>query len=343
LKNLLADYHASNFYPQVEDKAQMRYGAFVQLWTTHRGAGRVAAFTDSTIFSNFATFEPGKAELMLGMLEWLNHRSSPYPLRLFLIVLGLPLLAVGLVLCRKRNVAWLVVICSVVFGWSIAAAAARAIHQRSMSLPKAVTPMVQVMIDRTVCKGPLSKSGFISGKRDGFGIFERWILRLGYFTSRRSGTDALTGDLVVFLDPNQTVTNDYREALVDYVELGGKALILDSPANTGSTTNSLLYPFGLTVNPNMQLRGQLKAPENWPVIQIDSTCEIKGGEPVAMVTNVPVIAKARYGKGAVTVVGFSSRFADAYMGVTGDVVPDDELRKVFDVQFAILKDVVSGP
>jgi hypothetical protein len=31
------------------------------------------------------------------------------------------------------------------------------------------------------------------------------------------------------------------------------------------------------------------------------------------------------------------------MGVTGDVVPDDQLRKVFDLQFMILKDIVSGP
>jgi hypothetical protein len=342
LKNLLADYHVSNFYPQVEDKAQMRYGAFVQLWTTRRGAGRVAAFTDSTIFSNFATFEPGKAELMLGMLEWLNHRNSPYPLLLFPIVLGLALLVFGLALCRKQNVSWLIVVCAGVFGFSVAVVTARTIHQHSMSLPKAVRPMVQVMIDRTVCKGPLSKSGFISGKKDGFGIFERWILRLGYFTSRRSGADALTGDLVVFADPNQTVTNSYREALVNYVQQGGKALILDSPANTGSTANSLLYPFGLTVSPNMQLRGQLKAPENWPVIQIDSTCDIKGGQPIATVNNIPVIARVRHGKGIVTVVGFSSRFADAYMGITGDVVPDDSLRKVFDVQFAIFKDIISG-
>ena len=211
-----------------------------------------------------------------------------------------------------------------------------------MSLPKAVRPMVQVMIDRTVCNGPLSRSGFISGKKKGFGIFERWILRLGYFTSRRSGTEALTGDLVVFMDPNQTVTNNFRQELVNYVELGGKVLILDSPINTGSTANSLLYPFGLTVTPNMQLRGQLKAQESWPVIQIDSTCEIKGGQAIASVINVPVIARARHGKGTVTVVGFGSRFADAYMGVTGDVVPDDELRKVFDVQFAILKDIVSN-
>jgi len=364
LKNLMADYHASNFYPQVEDRAEMRYGAFVQLWTTHYGAGRVAAFTDSTIFSNFATFEPGKAELMLGMLEWLNHRNSPYPLRLFLILLGLPLLAGGLAswhglearentakpvlsgaegMAVPQNAAWLIMVSAGVFGWAIAAVSTRAIHKHSMSLPKAVRPMVEVVVDRTVCDALLSKSGFISGKKDGFGIFERWILRLGYFTSRKRGKDALSGDLIVFTHPNLTVTNEFREDLVNYVASGGKVLILDSPANLKSTANSLLYPFGLTVKPGMNLRGPLKAPENWPVIQIDSTCDVNGGEPTMWVANVPVAARVRYGKGTVTVIGFGSRFADAYMGITGDVVPDDGLRKVFDLQFAILKAIVSGP
>lgn len=59
--------------------------------------------------------------------------------------------------------------------------------------------------------------------------------------------------------------------------------------------------------------------------------------------NVPVAAKVRHGKGTVTVIGFGSRFADTYMGVTGDVIPDDELRKVFDLQFTIFKAIVSEP
>lgn len=343
LKNLLADYHASNFYPQVEDKAEMRYGAFVQLLTTHYGAGRVAAFTDSTIFSNFATFEPGKAELMLGMLEWLNYRNRHYYLRPFLILLGLLLLAGGLAFCRRWSVAWLVLVSAGVFGWSIAVVGTRAIHQYSMPLPKAVRPMVEVVVDRTVCDAPLSKSGFIAGKQEGFGIFERWILRLGYFTSRKRGTDALSGDLIVFPHPNLTVTREFREKLVNYVASGGKVLILDSPANVESTANSLLYPFGLTVKPGTEHSGPLNAPENWPVIKIDSTCEIEGGEPILSVVNVPVAARVRHGKGTVTVIGFGSRFADTYMGVTGDVVPDDELRKVFDLQFAIFKAIVSEP
>ncbi len=51
LKNLTADYHASNYYPQVEKLAQMRYDASIQLWTKHLGKGFVTVIS---IISNFA-------------------------------------------------------------------------------------------------------------------------------------------------------------------------------------------------------------------------------------------------------------------------------------------------
>ena len=119
-------------------------------------------------------------------------------------------------------------------------------------------------------------------------------------------------------------------------------LILDSPENTQSTANSLLYPFGLAVNHNSRPNGQLRAPENWPVIRIDSACAIEGGRPFLWVANTPIAARARHGKGTITVIGFGSRFADAFMGVTGDVVPNQQLRNVFDLQFQLIKDTVSG-
>jgi len=59
----MADYHANTLLPQAVDHAAMRYGAFVQLWATRHGRGRVLAFTDSTIWSNFSAFEPGNIEL----------------------------------------------------------------------------------------------------------------------------------------------------------------------------------------------------------------------------------------------------------------------------------------
>ncbi len=62
LDNLPVDYYANNFYPQVQNLPYMRYGAFVQVWTTTYGQGRVVGFTDSTQLSNFCVFEPGKIE-----------------------------------------------------------------------------------------------------------------------------------------------------------------------------------------------------------------------------------------------------------------------------------------
>ena len=45
-------------------------------WAMRHGQGRIVAYTDSTQFSNFSTFEPGKPEVMMGMVEWLNHRGG---------------------------------------------------------------------------------------------------------------------------------------------------------------------------------------------------------------------------------------------------------------------------
>ena len=362
LKNLSADYHASNYYPQVENRAEMRYGAFIQLWSKRYGKGRVVAFTDSTIFSNFATFEPGKAELMLGMIEWLNHKNARFNLTVFLIISGLIIVFSSVVVrlrSSSRNTAddnrneqrnrttlydscsWLIIITSIMFGWAVASASARTIHKYSMPLPEAKRPMINVTIDRTVCDAPLSRSGFISGQKNGFGIFERWILRLGYFTARKKGIDAISGNLIVFMQPNQTVENEFREALVNYVTNGGKIFILDSPENLDSTANSLLYPFDININRTTSYKGQLKAPENWPVINIDSALRIEGADPFLWAGNIPIAASLRFGKGTVTVLTFGSRFADANMGTTGDVVPGAELQKVFDLEFEILKRIIS--
>jgi hypothetical protein len=341
LKNLTADYHASNYYPQVENLAQMRYGAFTQLWTIKHGKGRVAAFTDSTIFSNFATFEEGKAELMLGMIEWLNHENMRLNLNTFLIISGIIIFIGSLLFSKKLNGSWLIILTAALCGWAVASASARTIHKYSMPLPQAKRPMISVTIDRTVCNAPLSRSGFITGQRNGFGIFERWILRLGYFTSRKQGIEAISGNLVVFTQPNLTVENEFRKALVNYVTNGGKILILDSPENSDSTANSLLYPFGINIDRTTSYSGLLKAPENWPTIRIDSAYKIEGAEPFLWADNVPIGASLKFGKGIVTVISFGTRFADTNMGTTGDIVPNNELRKVFDLEFEILKRIIS--
>ncbi|MHB1034610.1 MAG: DUF4350 domain-containing protein [Pirellulales bacterium] len=341
-KNLPADYHVSNYYPQPEDRPEMRYGAFVELWGTRDGKGRVLAFTDSTVFSNFSTFEPGKPELMLGMLEWLNHSNGPFEPRIALAVLGALLLAAGLFVGRGWDGGWLPLAALGMLGWAVAVLGVRAAHREAMPPVEPQRPMVRVSIDRTVCGTTLSKGGFIAGETSGFGIFDQWILRLGYFTSRTQGAAGFAGDALIFYYPTQTPSEEFRAGLVDYVAKGGKVLVIDSPENQNSTANSLLFPFKLSVNRTSIEKGELVAPAGWPAVPIESAAAVSGGTPWARVGDKPVAATVRYQKGSVTVVGFGSRFTDANMGVTADVEPDEKLRQVFELEYAILRAIVGG-
>ncbi len=303
---------------------------------------------------------------MLGMLEWLNHRNVPLHPRLWLLLGGVVLGLVGvqrILNCgfriadfglKKGSAAnpqsairnpqsFVLLLALGMSAWAAAAVAARAVHHHGMPLPQPARPFVHVVMDRTLCDTPLSKSGFLAGEANGFGIFERWILRLGYFTSRRSGLDALQGDLVVFTYPARTVSDEFRAAVVRYVESGGKVLVLDSPENTGSTANSLLYPFGLSLDSSRTLNGSLPATGNQPAVPIEAAYRAVGGTPVISLDGTPIAATLHHGQGSVTVVGFASRWADARMGVTGDVVPDAELRRVYDLEFTLLRDILSAP
>lgn len=346
LKNLGADYHVPNYYPQFEDHPQMRYGAFVQLWTTTHGRGRVIAFGDSTQFSNFCTFDPGKAELMLGMIEWANHTAGIDP-RYWLVPLGLLLLAGGLWSGRGTESAGFVLLAGGLFGWSLTAMAVQGIQRSAVPGPKAVRPMTRVALDRTICNAPLPTNGFISGKAGEFGIFERWIQRVGYFTARAAGDKAFDSNVLVFLYPNGAVPSRFREQLAQYVENGGKVLVIDSPENSKSTANSLLHPFGLAFKQSTNHTGRLDSPFGWPAINLGMALEVDltrtaGAQPLATIEGSPVGATLARGKGSITVIGFGSTFTDANMGITGDVIPDASLRQVFDVEFALLRGIVEG-
>ena len=348
LKNLGADYHATNFYPQTKDLAQMRYGAFVQLWATRYGKGRVVAFTDSTIFANFSAFEPGKSELMLGILEWLNRSGGSGRVRLWLLLVGLALGAGALLLAWSGGASWLLMLAAASLGWSASTFGVAWFNRRAMPMPPPrpgkAGRMVRVGLDRAVSKAPLPRNGFIGGKDDAFGLFERNILRLGYFPFRTAKVGELArADLVVVLHPSRPVRPDYRDRLAEYVRAGGRLLVLDSPANKDSTANELLQPFGLVVRHQATLKaGELAVPKAlaMPAIPVTEACEVLGGVPLVRLAGRPVAAVARLGDGAVIVLGFGTRFVDANMGVVGDVVPDERLRKVYDFEFELLEAIV---
>lgn len=89
-----ADYSTNagfgNFRPDLDESV----GSVIQAAAIPAGKGRVAIWSDSTIFSNFAVFLPGRMELALGYVDWLNRSNSQYQVRPMMLIVGSVLLVV---------------------------------------------------------------------------------------------------------------------------------------------------------------------------------------------------------------------------------------------------------
>lgn len=346
--NLPSNYNAANFHPEAEYRPDMRYGAFIQVWGTRWGLGRVLAFTDSTIFSNFSFYEPGKPDLMLGMLEWLNHRSVLDDGRLrgsvlaLLGVAGVALLGLAGLLTWRWRLAWLVMLGAGLLGWTAALSALVALQARAMPPPEIQQPLFRVVLDRTVSETPLSLGGFADPSGVGYALLAQWIPRLGYSVAERSGDAAFSGDLLVVVCPTRSVTDSFREVLVRYVADGGRLLVIDSPEVTNSTANGLLWPFGLSVRRGVDAKGKIGLASGWPEIAVESVCEVRGGEPLLWVGKTPVAARTPFGQGHVLAIGFGAAFNDTAMGGSWMAEPDDALLVRFDLWFSILRAAATG-
>ena len=336
------EYHHSNFFPIPQHCPEMRYGAFVQAWATRYGHGRVLAFTDSTIFSNFCVGQPGKSELMLGMVEWLNHASPWADPRPWLILLGIPPLVIGLWMARGFGREWLALLAAGSCGWVVGSLAVIGTHSWAMPIPKRIHPECLVVVDRTTSNVPLAKGLYPQGDDEGYGMLEAWLSRLDCQSVRKEGPEAFSGDVLVAICPSRSVPEEFRQALEKYVADGGRLLVIDSPKNYGSTANSLLWPFGLTIHHDQEWMGKLSTVLPLPTVDIEQACEISGGQPLAKLDKLPVAALVRHGKGSVMAVGFGSLWNDTRMGETWMAEPDATVKARYDVLFGLLRPFFHG-
>ena len=224
-------YHNSNFMPSAQLLPETRFGSFIQAWSTRGGQGRVIAWGDSTIFSNFCIYQPNKAKVLLNLVEWLNHQGGTSVWWLSTL-LGLGAIVNGLWLVRRDGSAWLVLVAGAACGWTLGSMATVAMQAKQMPLPPPLADraLPLVMIDRTASNVPLAKGAFNEDKINfrGFGLLEQWIPRMGYMTDRAEGNDVFQGDAVVMVCPSRPATEAFRKRMVDYVEGGGRLLVIDS-------------------------------------------------------------------------------------------------------------------
>lgn len=350
LKSLDIDYHSANFYPQVKDAANMNFGSFVQMIAVKHGEGRVAAFTDSTVFSNFSAFIPGKPELLLGTMNWLNKENQLGWLNYLFLSIAIVCLASVFIFLgnvpKDLRFAWLVVIsvvCTIAIGISLFAA----VNKANYPLPEPHTKPIQIYFEKDHSSYELPVLGFVEDHKRSYAVFFQWVLRLGYFPGVGQSIKDCTesSDLVVIINPRRDFSIEEIVTIREHVTRGGKVLLMDDPANTDSSANSLLQTFGMKINPRNQIRyntiHDVSGSSSWPIGQ-DYVSTIEGGRPLLLTEEgMPVLSVTKEGKGTLAVMTFSNSFVDSQMGMLERVVPDERLLHRFRLEFAILRGMIN--
>lgn len=345
LKALDADYSQDNFFPEVSTSAEQRFGSFVQGAAVKYGRGRVAAFADSTVFSNFWMFMPGKPELVLGYVDWLNHSDRVPHARLLLLGIAATLVLGAIARFRRagRTVLLLALTAGVLAGVPVGIQGWSAANRIAYPVPEAADDHVSVAFEREYSVYELSTTleGFMADWNTSLQTFYVWTQRLGYFPSvEDSLSDALaTGDVVVIVDPVGEPSDAVIAAMREFVNGGGRLMVMDRTTNDDSSSAALLEPFGLRIDATAPAAESTYDLDNdkTTVVPSESAGTVSGGDPLISTTTGDVIgAYARSGDGIVAAFADSKLFFNESLGDVSRI-PDLRQRDIGELEFALLR------
>jgi hypothetical protein len=345
LKSLEADYSETSFFPAKTAGAspEMQFGGLLQGATVRVGRGRVAAFADSTVFSNFWMFMPGKPELALSNMEWLNRSNTVPDTRLPLAALAVVLTALAVYMLRRagaRTVA-LAICIGLLLGIPAGIYLWGAVNRASYPLPVARRAYTSIAFERKYSKFeiPSTIKGFMADPALSLHTFYVWTQRLGYIPSAHDslGEALAAGTAVVIANPIGTPSDEDVAALRGFVDKGGRLLVMGS-SEASSSADAFLDPFGMRVDRTSPAVVTVSPKDGDDPLRITRSAGIVvGGSPLVSTTTSDVIcAYARKGRGLVIAFSDSRLFANTSMGDSSSV-PDYQQGQIGDLEFALMR------
>jgi len=203
---------------------------------------------------------------------------------------------------------------------------------------------------------------FYLGREDSFRTFYVWTQRLGIFPEISfKFIESLKGsDAIVIINPKKEFTEKEINKFLQYIEKGGKALIIDDPRNReSSTAYQLLSPLGLGIEYYEIEKGKITDRNGKEIWKAEHLGKVLGGEPLLFFipekegdnkdsleasikkeeSKIPILTHIKKGKGLVALLSCSYIFSDNVMGTTS-TVPDSSLRNLYDLEFWIFRDLL---
>ena len=242
LWTLPIEYAASNFYPQVEDRAYATFGAVDQVVAVYHGRGRVVAFSDSTVYSNFDAFYPGKPQLLLGTIQWLN-RANRWR---WVAQMGLGLFVTGLIACAvfARGGAHdtrfaTATVCAASATVCVVLWACALLGAFAYPAPRPHKPVNEVAFDLEHGSLELPIFAFTQDHNWSYQVFYQWVLRTGCFPAATFDLrEALASHrMLVIVHPGRDFDAGAIADVRAFLERGGSLLVLDSPHRRNARIN----------------------------------------------------------------------------------------------------------
>jgi hypothetical protein len=350
-------YSTENFFRESVSSPESEYGLLLQVVAVKYGKGRVLAFSDSTVFSSFSMFSDGYKKFNFGAIEYLN-RMNQYPY-VNTILIGLSIISIIITFYLLKNERKLIVLLLLLFAGLLSLSTAVPLvsyfNNIHYSFPEEHSDFFQVCFEQEYSDFNISLQpsiGFFN-EQNNFGTFFVWTQRIDCYPSIKKTLDKALeqGDIIVFINPIKSFKTPKIKAITNYLENGGRILIMDSISNSHSTANELIGNFGMWINYNsLNQRVYLSnngSRNNMSVGNITFPyLSITGGEKFFLNNNNQTYASvvefinestAKIGKVVVFVDSYS--FSDSVMGGTFNE-PDENQMEIYNTEFYIFEQIL---
>mgnify|MGYP001291720438 CR=1 FL=1 len=340
-KSYAASYTKENFFPDTKPDLNIIFGLNPSIVAGNYGRGRIAVMGDSTPFSNFFMYLPGKTELALSIINWLNHERPPFFLKLLLFLLLVFLIYQFMRLYKRINLKNRALVWPVTFGivsLIISVSVINYLNKVSCVLPKEKNPLIKVGFPEKFTSIYLPFREWQTDESKNYSTFYIWGQRVGLCNRYYFELDqAISESKALFLlqPKNKFEKNDIAK-LDTYLKEGGKVFFFDHGGD-GSSSNQFLKKYGIMLEYNQFGHGQISE----PVAEISLTNSlpvgtVSGDGDVLLnwISNSnevkPIFVKKKVGKGELYIFGGVLNFSNQAFGPDG-VVPTGERRIINDL------------
>ncbi len=344
MKAINLDYSRGGYFPDKKTEHNFTFGMFLQSVGVKYGGGRVAAFSDSTCFSNFYMYIPGKPEFVLGTVSWLNGKN--YFGNWFTVVLWILTAAAGIVFAaacvtKKNNHCMVTATGCVLLGLALGALLCAQLVREP---PTEGKPFKKVAFDTGLCSFSIPDKQLLHNDALDYHTFYVWTQRLGYrpyLTDITKERPALY-DVIVLVDPFKRFADDEISRINAFLRQGGRMLLIDKPGSRLSTANMLLEQFGIRIHHDRLLRKQSIREHGRECGTINACSPVSGGTPLLETDQGELFAvKKRIGRGMIAVLCCSDSFTNSSMGETENV-PDKQQQFLYRLQFWLFSSLMNN-